>query len=83
MIREESFENADILFITDGECSISDKLASELQDTIQDAHCSVVGLLLDADSPGMVFSLEKFCEKIIRISELGKCNTEQVILSSN
>ena len=80
MIREESFENADILFITDGECSISDKLASELQDTIQDAHCSVVGLLLDADSPGMVFSLEKFCERVIRVKEIGTDDAEHAVL---
>ena len=80
LIREESFENADILFITDGECSISDKLASELQDTIQDAHCSVVGLLLDADSPGMVFSLEKFCERVIRVKEIGKDDAEHAVL---
>lgn len=83
LICEETFESADILFITDGECSISDELAEQLQDAIQDARCSVVGLLLDANKPGMEFCLEKFCEKILRISELDKCNTEQVILSSN
>lgn len=70
LIREEAFENADILFITDGEDSISDELASELQEAIQGARCSVVGLLLDADSPGMEFALDKFCERIYRISEM-------------
>ena len=70
MINEESFENADILFITDGEKSISDELAEQLQNAIQEARCSVVGLLLDADSPGMEFTLEKFCERICRISEM-------------
>lgn len=70
LITEETFENADILFITDGEDSISDELASELQEAIQGARCSVVGLLLDADSPGMEFALDKFCERIYRISEM-------------
>lgn len=70
LIREEAFENADILFITDGEDSISDELASELQEAIQGARCSVVGLLLDADSPGMKFTLKMFCERIYRISEM-------------
>nr|WP_300187519.1 VWA domain-containing protein [uncultured Agathobaculum sp.] len=70
LIREEAFENADILFITDGEDSISDELASELQEAIQGARCSVVGLLLDADSPGMKFTLEMFCERIYRVSEM-------------
>lgn len=80
LINEEAFDNADILFITDGQCSISDELAEQLQAAIQDARCSVVGLLLDADNPGMEFSLEKFCEKIIRISEIGKEGIEQIFL---
>lgn len=70
LIREEAFENADILFITDGEKSISDELAEQLQNVIQEARCSVVGLLLDADSPGMEFVLEKFCGRVYRVSEM-------------
>lgn len=80
LINEEAFENADILFITDGESSISDELSEQLQDAIQDARCAVVGLLLDADSPGMAFSLKKFCEKIIRISEIDKEGVEKILL---
>lgn len=74
LVNEETFENADILFITDGEKSISDELAEQLQNAIHDAKCSVVGLLLDADSPGMAFSLEKFCERIYRVSEMHEKN---------
>lgn len=74
LVNEETFENADILFITDGEKSISDELAEQLRNAIQDARCSVVGLLLDADSPGMAFSLEKFCERIYRVSEMHEKN---------
>ena len=81
LIREEAFENADILFITDGECAISDELAEQLQDAIQDAGCSVIGLLMDADSPGRTFSLERFCEKIIRLSEMNREATEQAVLA--
>lgn len=82
LINEEAFENADILFITDGECSISDELSEQLlQDAIQDARCAVVGLLLDADNPGMEFSLEKFCEKVVRISEMDKGGAEQIVMT--
>ena len=76
LINEEAFENADILFITDGQCSISDELAEQLQAAIQDARCSVVGLLLDAGRPGMEFSLEKFCEKVLRLNMLTKFHIE-------
>ena len=71
LIYEEAFEDADILFITDGKRTISEELAEQLQDAIHAARCSVMGLLLDADDPGMEFSLEKFCEKIVRLSEWG------------
>ena len=80
LINEEAFDNADILFITDGQCSISDELAEQLQAAIQDARCSVVGLLLDADSPGMDFSLEKLCEKIFRTGEIDKEGVAQKLL---
>ncbi|WP_373163935.1 hypothetical protein [Agathobaculum sp. Marseille-P7918] len=36
-----------------------------------------MGLLLDAESPGMEFSLAKFSEKIVRISEMDKNYAEQ------
>ena len=80
LMNEEAFENADILFITDGQCSISDEMAEQLQSAIQNARCSVVGLLLDKDRPGKKFGMEKFCEKIIRISEVDKDGAEQMIL---
>ena len=74
LINEDAFENADILFITDGEDTISDELAEQLWNAIQDARCSVIGLLLDADSPGMEFSMEKFCERIYRASKMHEKN---------
>ncbi len=70
LIHEKAFENADILFITDGGDIISDELVSELQEAIQDTRCYGMGLLLDADSPGMEFTLERFCEWIYRVSKL-------------
>ncbi|GAB2046035.1 hypothetical protein AGATL06_25340 [Agathobaculum sp. TL06] len=80
LINEEAFEDADILFITDGKRAISEDLAEQLQDAVHDARCSVVGLLLDADDPGMEFSLEKFCEKIYRISRMAESRIEAVVL---
>ena len=74
LVNEDAFENADILFVTDGEDTISDELAEQLRNSIQDARCSVIGLLLDADSPGMEFSMEKFCERIYRVSEMHEKN---------
>ena len=44
LMDEEAFENADILFITDGYCDISDSLAEKLQNEVSDARCSVIAI---------------------------------------
>lgn len=80
LMDEEAFENADILFITDGYCDISDKLAEKLQNEVSDARCSVIGLLMDQDSPGEVFSLERFCERVLRMSQVSEDDAEQHVI---
>ena len=80
LLREEEFSNADILFITDGYCDISDELAEQLQTAISAKRCSVIGLLMDQGSSGNAFSLERFCEKILRMSELDSESAEKQII---
>lgn len=80
LMADEMFNNADILFITDGYCDISDELAEQLQAAIMAKHCSVVGLLMDQDSPGDAFSLERFCERVLRMSEMDSNSAEQQII---
>ena len=79
LISEEEFENADILFITDGQCSVSDELSGQLQEAIQNARCTVIYLLLDADSPGMTCSVERFSERMLRLREMTKDDAEGVV----
>ena len=83
LMDEEAFENADILFITDGYCDISDKLAEKLQNGVSDARCSVIGLLMDQDSPGEAFSLERFCERVLRVSQFSHMDIEQQLFNHN
>lgn len=80
LIREEEFANADILFITDGYCNISDELAEQLQVEISAERCSVIGLLMDKDSAGNAFSLERFCEKVLRMSAMDNESAELTIM---
>ena len=77
VMEENTFENADILFVTDGACSVSDALAAELQAIQAEKHCSVIGLLLDTENPERPFSLEQFCERVYRVSELAAEDIEQ------
>ena len=64
------FENADIVFITDGECELPDKYLEQLQAEQAARQFTVTGVLLDKGDPGMAFSLEPFCQNIYRTSEL-------------
>lgn len=70
LMDEEDLENADIIFITDGECALPDTYVERLRTEQANRRVTVTGVLLDKGSPGMAFSLEKFCQNIYRISEL-------------
>ena len=80
LIREEEFSNADILFVTDGYCDISDNLAEQLQAEISAERCSVIGLLMDWDSAGNAFSLDRFCQKVLRMSVMDNESAELTVM---
>lgn len=70
LMDTEGFEKADVVFITDGECELPDACQQELQAAQAVYHFTVTGILLDKGRAGMGFSLEPFCQKIYRTSEL-------------
>ena len=70
LMESEGFEKADVVFITDGECELSDACRQELQSAQATYHFTVTGILLDEGHAGMDFSLKSFCQKIYRTSEL-------------
>ena len=68
LVKEEGFENADVVFVTDGECALSQGYLEQLHQE-QTAHLfTVTGVLLDKGSLNMDFSLKKFCQNIYRTS---------------
>lgn len=70
LMAGKGFENADVIFITDGVCALPDAFLEELHAAQSSAPFQVTGVLLDQGSPGMDFSLKSFCQKIYRTSEL-------------
>ena len=60
LIEENGFEKADVAFITDGECELNEAYAQELCEKQTALGFTVTGILLDANSPGMDFSLKTF-----------------------
>ena len=70
LMREDGFENADIVFITDGECKLPAEYTEYLCQQQALRRFSVTGVLLDEGSAGTDFSLKAFCKNIYRTSEL-------------
>ena len=69
LIKEEGFENADIVFITDGECALSDEYLTQLHQEQAVHKFKVTGILLDAKETVNHFSLEPFCSQIYWTSQ--------------
>lgn len=70
LMQEEGFDNADIVFITDGECLLPEEYISNLQKEQSVRRFTITGILLDQGNAGMDFSLKPFCQNIYRTSEL-------------
>ena len=70
LMREEGFENADIVFVTDGQCAMPKHFLEDLRQEQTERRFTITGVLLDSGRPGMDFSLKDFCQKIHRTSEL-------------
>ena len=69
-LMDAGFENADIVFLTDGLCELPEDYLAKLHKEQAARKFTVTGILLDAGNPGMDFSLTPFCQKIYRTSEL-------------
>ena len=70
LMATSDFERADILFITDGECSLAKSFEEKLLEQKGHTRFTITGIVIDDDSPGQAFSLEPFCDQIYRMSEL-------------
>jgi uncharacterized protein with von Willebrand factor type A (vWA) domain len=80
---QDGFQNADVVFITDGECAVSDDFAENFRNKKAEHKFTVTGLLLDKDSPGFEFSLESFCEKVYRTSEILEGDVVRSVLGNS
>lgn len=68
-LMQSGYEKADITIITDGKCQLPDTFCRRLLDELRTYRATVTGILLDkGGSCGE--TLEPFCDKIYRSSEL-------------
>ena len=61
LIEQEGFEKADMVFVTDGDCSMPEQFLSDLKQEQAQKKFQITGVLLDQDAAGFAFSLEPFC----------------------
>lgn len=78
----EGFANADIVFITDGVCSLSEDFTNALAAIKAALKFTITGVLLDMESPSMEFSLTPFCDDILRTSELTMDSIASAIIAA-
>ena len=70
LMEQHEFAEADIVFLTDGECSLPELFRDQLTEAQRQRRFSIIGILLDAGGRALDFSLQGFCQKIYRTSEL-------------
>ena len=81
LMDSEGFEQADLVFITDGSCELSPEFSEEIRARQMANRFSVTGILLDAGSPGGEVSLQSFCREVYRTLELMGEKIVQAIVS--
>ena len=79
-MEQEGFENADMVFVTDGACALSEEFVTHLKERQAQRNFHITGVLLDQDAVGFSFSLEPFCTEILRTSQLTQENIAQRLL---
>ncbi len=78
MIQKEGLKKADILFITDGECAVSETFLREFLAAKQSLEFTVVTLLCDVgDTTGA--TVEKFSDRVERISTFSLETAESAV----
>lgn len=81
LMENRGFENADVVFLTDGECELSEEYTAELLAEQAARRFTVTGILLDKGKDCFDFSLKPFCQKIYRTSELTDDDIVRAIVS--
>lgn len=71
-MENNGYRNADIAFITDGVCRLSEEFIQKLKEKKAALGFHITGILMDQGDPGMEFTLQPFCDDIFRLSEIGR-----------
>lgn len=82
LMEQEGFENADMVFVTDGACRLPDVFAEELRQEQAARGFQITGILLDEECSGFDFSLHGFCGEVYRTSQLTRDQIAQQLVGN-
>lgn len=72
LIIDSKYKEADVVFITDGDCGISDSYARHFKQVKEDKEFRTFGVLISAGRGGSDETLKRFCDKITNIKDITK-----------
>jgi len=78
-IVDEDYPRADIVFITDGECDISDKFMEDFIEWKEKSEVHIFGVMVDSyhyESKGDHPVMDKFCDDVMDITSLSEKGLE-------
>lgn len=71
LIKDSTFKNADIIFVTDGDCGVSDSFKQKFKQVKEEKEFACKGILVDMGSwRSSDSTLRKFCDDVVRISNI-------------
>jgi len=81
LLQMSKFKNGDIVFITDGECDVSDSWLSEFLDKKKELSFKVFSILIDLTGRESVESLRKLSDKVTAISRLTSKDARDIFIA--
>jgi uncharacterized protein with von Willebrand factor type A (vWA) domain len=83
LLMEDRYENADLIFVTDGHAWIDEMVLKKFNEIKGKKRCKCVGILLDKGGQGHVSdtTIKRFCDKIYRTSELSSDKIAEEVMS--
>ncbi len=78
IIEKEEFKRADIVFITDGECTVSDSFLEDFQRAKRTKEFQVVGVLVNYGGSCSSASLEEFADNLVLVSQLSASEAGEI-----
>ena len=75
LIKDSTFKNADIVFITDGDCYVSDNFSRKFKQIKEDKDFRTLGVLVNMGRGHVSDSrLKEFCDSITLVSDIADLN---------